>query len=209
MRTRLSRLAITDELTGLYNRRGFLLLGSEQMKLAQSLKKNLLLFYADLDNLKHINNRFGHAEGDRALLKTSEIFRNTFRNSDLIGRFGGDEFTALVIEEFGQSAENISRRLQDNLAEFAASHTRYPLSLSVGMTRYAAETPASLKKLLAQADQALYKQKEADPASNERNPIVMFPGSPRGFSQFGFRAPGNSISHRTNQKARRSSKVAL
>jgi two-component system cell cycle response regulator len=209
MRTRLSRLAITDELTGLYNRHGFLLRGSERMQLAQNLKKNLLLFYADLDNLKHINRQFGHSEGDRALLKITEVFRSSFRNSDIIGRFRGDEFTALVIEELGQSAENISRRLQDNLAELAASNTQYPFSLSVGMTRYAAETPSSLKKLLAQADQALYRLKEANPASNENNPIVMFPGSPQGFSQSGFRAPRNSISHRTNQKVRKSTKVAL
>jgi diguanylate cyclase (GGDEF)-like protein len=209
MRTRLSRLAITDELTGLYNRRGFLLLGSERMKLAQSLNKNLLLFYADLDNLKHINDGFGRPEGDRALLKTAEVFRSTFRISDIIGRFGGDEFTALVVEEIGQSAENISRRLQDNLAELAASNTQYPLSLSVGLTRYATESPSSLKKLLAQADQALYKQKEAKHTSNEKNSIVTFPGSPQGFSQFGFRSPHNSISHRMNQKARKSSKVAL
>src|SRR6266436_2162565 len=161
----LSHLAISDELTGLYNRRGFLVLGSERMKLAHGMKKNVLLFFADLDNLKQINDQFGHTEGDQALLKTAEIFRNTFRNSDIIGRFGGDEFTALVIEEYGQTADTICRRLQDNMAELAGNNTQYPLSLSVGMTRYAAEMRSSLKKLLAQADQALYKQKQANHAS--------------------------------------------
>jgi diguanylate cyclase (GGDEF)-like protein len=209
MESELSYLAITDELTGLYNRRGFLLLGSERMKLAHGVKKNLLLFFADLDNLKQINDQFGHKEGDQALLKTAEIFRNTFRNSDITGRFGGDEFTALVIEEYGQTADTISRRLQDNMAELAANNTQYPLSLSVGMTRYAAEMRSSLKKLLAQADQALYKQKQANHASRGGNPTVMFPGSRQGFAQYGFRAPGMSGSHRLPGRIRKSSTGAL
>ena len=205
MESELSHLAISDELTGLYNRRGFLLLGSERMRLAHGMKKNLLLFFADLDNLKQINDQFGHQEGDQALLKTAEIFRNTFRNSDITGRFGGDEFAALVIEEYGQTAGTISARLQDNMAELAANNTHYPLSLSVGMTRYAAETRSSLKKLLAQADQALYKQKQASPASTGGNPTVVFPGSREGFAQYGFRAPGIPVPQRFPGKIRKSS----
>ncbi|HET7107286.1 MAG TPA: GGDEF domain-containing protein [Candidatus Acidoferrum sp.] len=199
----LSHLAISDELTGLYNRRGFLLLGSERMKLAHGMKKNVLLFFADLDNLKQINDQFGHQEGDQALLKTAEIFRNTFRNSDITARFGGDEFTALVIEEYGQTAETISRRLQDNMAELAANNTHYPLSLSVGMTRYTAEMRSSLKRLLAQADQALHKQKQTRHAPAGR-PTVMFPGSRQGFAQYGFRAPGSPVSQRAPGKIRKS-----
>jgi two-component system cell cycle response regulator len=205
MESELSHLAISDELTGLYNRRGFLLLGSESMKLAHDMKKNVLLFFADLDNLKQINDQFGHQEGDQALLKTAEVFRNTFRNSDIIGRFGGDEFTALVIEEYGQTADAISRRLQDNMAELTANNTQYPLSLSVGMTRYAAEMRSSLKKLLAQADQALYKQKQATRAAPAGNPPVMFPGSRPGFAQYGFRAPGIPVPQRLLGKVRKSS----
>jgi two-component system cell cycle response regulator len=205
----LSHLAISDELTGLYNRRGFLLLGSERMRLAHGMKKNVLLFFADLDNLKQINDQFGHQEGDQALLKTAEIFRNTFRNSDITGRFGGDEFTALVIEEFGQTADTITRRLQDNMAELAANNTHYPLSLSVGMTRYAAEIRSSLNRLLTQADQALYKQKQASRASTGGNPTVMFPGSRQGFAQYGFRAPGTSMTQRLPGKIRKCSTGAL
>jgi diguanylate cyclase (GGDEF)-like protein len=201
----LSHLAISDELTGLYNRRGFLLLGSERMKLAHSLKKNVLLFFADLDNLKQINDRYGHQEGDQALLKTADAFRNTFRNSDITGRFGGDEFTALVIEDFGHTSDTIAKRLQENMAELSANNTQYPLSLSVGMTRYAAEFRSSLNKLLAQADQALYKQKQANRSSPGGNPPVMFPGSRHGFSQFGFRAPDASVAHRALGKTRKSS----
>jgi diguanylate cyclase (GGDEF)-like protein len=205
---RFSQLAISDELTGLYNRRGFLLLGCERMKLARYRNKNLLLLYASLDNLKQINKQFGHPEGDRVLLKTAEIFRNTFRTSDILGRFGGNEFTALVIEEFELATDSISRRLQDNMSELAAANTRYPLSFSVGMTRYVAGAPSSLKTLLAQAKQALAKEKQAN-ASNGGSSTVMFPGSRRDFSKFGFRAPRNSISHRSHGKARNSSGGAL
>jgi two-component system, cell cycle response regulator len=189
LHSELSWLALSDELTGLYNRRGFLLLGSERMKMASGLKKNLLLFFADLDNLKQINDQFGHEEGDRALVRTAEIFRKTFRDSDITARFGGDEFTALVIEEFGQSADSISRRLQRNMAELAAKENHYPLSLSVGMTRYVSESRASLKKLLAQADQALYRQKRANHAQAGGNSILTFPAKPRGSALGGFRAP--------------------
>jgi two-component system cell cycle response regulator len=205
----LSHLALSDELTGLYNRRGFLLLGSERMKLAHGMKRNVLLFFADLDNLKQINDQFGHQEGDQALLKTAEIFRNTFRNSDITGRFGGDEFTALVIEEYGQTADTISRRLQENMAELAANNTQDPLSLSVGMTRYAAEMRSSLKKLLVQADQALYKQKQASQATPGGNPTVMFPGSRHGFAQYGFRAPRIPVHQRLPGKIRKSSTGAV
>jgi len=209
MESGLSHLAISDELTGLYNRRGFLLLGSERMRLAHGMEKNVLLFFADLDNLKQINDRFGHQEGDQALLKTAEIFRNTFRSSDIIGRFGGDEFTALVIEEFGQTAETISRRLQDNMAELAANNTRYPLSLSVGMTRYAADMHSSLKELLAQADQALHKQKKAAHATPAGNPTVVFPGARLGFAKHGFHASSRRMPHRLPGKFRKSSTGAV
>jgi two-component system, cell cycle response regulator len=185
LQSELSHLALSDDLTGLYNRRGFLLLGSERMKMATGMKKNLLLFFADLDNLKQINDQFGHHEGDRALVKTAEIFRKTFRNSDIAARFGGDEFTALVIEEFGQSAGSISRRLKKNMADLAAKQDHYQLSLSVGMTRYASETRSSLKKLLARADQALYRQKRTNHAQTSGNSIVTFPATPRGSAHVG------------------------
>jgi len=209
MESELSHLAISDELTGLYNRRGFLLLGSERMRLAHGMNKNVLLFFADLDNLKQINDRFGRQEGDQALLKTAEIFRNTFRNSDIIGRFGGDEFTALVIEEFGQTAENISRRLQDSMAELAGNNTQYPLSLSVGMTRYAADMRSSLKELLAQADQALHKQKQAAHATPVGKSTVVFPGARHGLAQYGFHAPSRRMPQRLPGKFRKSSTGVL
>ncbi len=179
----LSRLALYDDLTGLYNRRGFQVLGSQALKMAYRLKKNLLLFFADLDNLKKINDQFGHQEGDRALVKVAEIFKKTFRNSDITARFGGDEFVALVIEDCGQSEATISHRLQGNLADFAAKERNYLLSFSFGAAECFSSGRASLQKLLDEADHSLYEQKRTKLASMAGNPISAFPGTPRGRAQ--------------------------
>ena len=171
---RLSWLALVDDLTGLCNRRAFLLLAREHMNLARRKKKALLLFYADLDNLKQINDQFGHQEGDRALRQAADIFRATFRKSDITARFGGDEFAALVREDAGYGAKAISGRLRKNMQELAAREHRYRLSLSVGMTRYVPESSESLEDLLARADHALYRHKRvARPAW--RKGLLAFP----------------------------------
>jgi len=180
LRSELAHLELIDDLTGLHNRQGFLLLGSERMKMANGIKKNLLVFFADLDNLKEINERFGIQEGDRALVKTGEIFRKTFRNSDLTSRFGGDEFTALVVEDTDQSADSITQRLQKNMTHLQSTENDYHLSLSVGMTRYVAETRASLKKLLAQAAQSQNEQLQAKRAKANAKTVLPFRASPNG-----------------------------
>lgn len=204
LRSGLAHLALTDDLTGLYNRQGFLLFGSERMKMASGIKKNLLLFFADLDNLKEINDRFGPQEGDRALVKTGDIFRKTFRNSDLTARFGGDEFTALVVEDMGQSAESISRRLQKNMDHLAAAEDRYQLSLSVGMTRYVAETRASLKKLLAQAAQSQNEQIRAKRAEANTKSVLAFPVPADGAARTTFRV-AEACWHKATRRERKTS----
>jgi two-component system cell cycle response regulator len=175
LRPELAHLALMDDLTGLYNRQGFLIFGSERMKMANSLKKNLLVFFADISNLKEINERFGIQEGDRALVKTGEIFRKTFRNSDLTSRFGGDEFTALVVEDADQSADSMIQRLQENMAQLEVTENDYQLSLSIGMTRYVAETRASLKRLLAQAARSQNEQLRAKRAEGTAKMVLTFP----------------------------------
>ena len=91
-------MAVRDELTGLTNRRGFLTLADQQLKLALREKLPLLLVFIDMDGLKAINDKLGHAVGDRALVDLGDVIRETFRESDVIGRLGGDEFVALVRE---------------------------------------------------------------------------------------------------------------
>jgi predicted signal transduction protein with EAL and GGDEF domain len=94
----LADLALSDELTGLYNRRGFMALAERQLKLGRRSGRGMLFILVDVDGLKQINDSLGHSQGDSALRRTAEVLRKTFRNSDVIARMGGDEFAVLAIE---------------------------------------------------------------------------------------------------------------
>jgi diguanylate cyclase (GGDEF)-like protein len=157
--TELKRLSLVDDLTGLLNRRGFLSMASQHMKIAERANRELLLFFADLDGLKQINDTFGHQEGDQALLDIASILKETFRSSDLIARLGGDEFTILAIDAPKNNANIILTRLKENLNRQNTEDSRYQLSLSVGMARFDPQNAIDLDRLLAQADKALYEQK--------------------------------------------------
>jgi diguanylate cyclase (GGDEF)-like protein len=159
LQRQLLRLALRDDLTGLHNRRGFRLLAGQRLRLASRTRRSLLLFFADLDGLKQINDQFGHAEGDQALTRAAASFRRTFRKTDITARLGGDEFIALVVEEPGRNAQTICERLRMNLAKCGVRESRYDLSLSVGVARFSPEAAPSLQQLMTQADNALYLKK--------------------------------------------------
>lgn len=156
-------LAITDELTGFFNRRGFLAASAQQLKLAHRDRLNLLLFFCDLDNLKGINDSYGHREGDLALIRTADALEETFRESDLLARLGGDEFAVLAWEASLPDIKTILGRLAKNLDKANADETEYKLSLSVGVGRYDPNFPVPLGELMATADAAMYKQKRRRP----------------------------------------------
>lgn len=151
-------LAITDDLTGLYNRRGFLASAAHQLKVAQRNGQNLLLFFCDVDNLKRINDSYGHREGDLALIRAADALEQTFRESDLLARFGGDEFAALATET-GQNQQVILSRLEENLQKSNADESHASLSLSLGLARFDPKCPTSLGELMSRADQAMYEYK--------------------------------------------------
>jgi diguanylate cyclase (GGDEF)-like protein/PAS domain S-box-containing protein len=156
----LRALSLVDELTHLYNRRGFFTLGEQQLKIAHRMKKEMLLLFADVDHLKWINDNLGHPEGDLALIDTANILRETFRDSDIIARFGGDEFVVLAIETPEISHEILTTRLQENLKTHnTKGNSLYTLSLSMGVARYTPENPVTFQELLARADAAMYAQK--------------------------------------------------
>ncbi len=156
----LRTLAITDELTGLYNRRGFLTLAGQQLKLASRLKRGVLLFYADLDGLKMINDRYGHQEGDTAILETSNILKSVFRESDIVARIGGDEFVVFPVQVTDSSAETLSRRFNEHLERKNNKRDgRYGLSVSIGIVYYE-ECLHSIEELLVEADNLMYEQKK-------------------------------------------------
>ena len=150
-------LTLNDQLTGLYNRRGFNTLTIQQMKFADRMKKGLCILYADLDNLKWINDNFGHREGDEAIRSVAKIFRNTFRDSDIIARVGGDEFAVCVTGAEKEDLPLIKARLQKTVKEYNKLHsTQFDISISIGTAYYDPENPLNIDELLTEADARMY-----------------------------------------------------
>src|SRR5438093_250407 len=153
-------LALVDDLTGLYNRRGFLTLATRDLRLARRGDETLLVAFADLDDLKGVNDTTGHAEGDRALCDTAALLRQTFRDSDLVARIGGDEYAVLVRNAVPESAGVLAERLTRQLRDFNRRAARpYQLSISLGFAAHKASTLGSVAGLLDRADRALYRDK--------------------------------------------------
>ena len=158
----LRRLSMLDELTGLLNRRGFLGAAQQNLRLARRLKETALLIFIDLDGMKDINDNLGHCEGDRALIDSAAILKNTYRDSDVIARLGGDEFTVLAMGTPETDSGILTTRLQTQLdAHNARGHRAYQLSMSVGIVRCAPETSMSIEDLIARADAAMYENKRS------------------------------------------------
>ena len=155
----LKALLLVDELTGLPNRRAFITLSEQALKLAARLERDVLMIFIDVDHLKFINDTFGHLVGDRALIDTARVLRESCREADIIARLGGDEFVALLTVNSDQTAEIVCERIKSRVDLHNAEADRdYELSLSVGAKRSRAEG-TMLADLLAQADTALYEQK--------------------------------------------------
>jgi diguanylate cyclase (GGDEF)-like protein len=148
--------AVTDDLTGLYNRRGFLQYGTRLLDVVARDHYPAHLVYFDLDNLKDVNDTAGHAAGDTLLRHAGDLLRDLFPGHgvyEIVGRLGGDEFAALTT-----SAQHASRdALLPGLAQPQAGGP--PLSLSVGVARFNARRPVTIDKLLAVAEQAMYEHK--------------------------------------------------
>ena len=154
-------LSTRDDLTGLYNRRGFFNLSEQQLKLAEREKRSLFLLSADFDNLKTINDTFGHNEGSMALKETARILKVSFRESDIIARIGGDEFVVLAAETPNITIDSLTNRLNEHLTSYNRdSGKSYQLSLSYGISHYDPEKPSSLETLLIRADKLMYAHKK-------------------------------------------------
>jgi diguanylate cyclase (GGDEF)-like protein len=171
-------LAIGDELTGLSNRRGFLMLGERLLAAAHRLGLPLSVVYADLNDMKAINDHHGHEAGDRALQETAEIIAMVLGGSDLSARLGGDEFCAVLVGAESDAEASIVARIEAELtARNAASDEPFDLSLSVGMAQVRPGQEATLADLTAAADGAMYAAKRekkagrdsADPATSSHS----------------------------------------
>jgi len=158
----LRQLSIIDELTGLNNRRGFLILAKQHIKIADRLKKGVVLIYADMDDMKWINDTFGHKEGDQALIDIVNILKSTLRASDIVARWGGDEFVGLVLESTERAGEVVRGHLQEKINAHNLEGVRpFQLSISFGMTRYNPENPCTLEELLERGDRLMYEHKQS------------------------------------------------
>lgn len=158
--TSLRGLTLTDELTGLLNRRGFATLAQGHLRLASRTGQQFVLFFFDVDHLKRVNDDRGHHEGDRLLARAADVLRATFRQSDVVARFGGDEFVALAVDTSGDGGDAVRRRL---LANVERSNSQTPddaaLSLSVGCLPFDGRLEEPLGALIGRADQVLYAEK--------------------------------------------------
>jgi diguanylate cyclase (GGDEF)-like protein len=155
------QLAIADELTGLVNRRGFMLLAEYQRSLADRKATSLCLIFLDIDRFKRINDEFGHNEGDTALREVAALLLRTFRRSDVVARLGGDEFIVLMADLNNEGLQTVLDRVRKNIAAFnQQGHFPWQLSISLGVVMYDGTHPVTLEALMAAADQAMYREKE-------------------------------------------------
>jgi diguanylate cyclase (GGDEF)-like protein/PAS domain S-box-containing protein len=160
-------MSITDQLTGLYNRRGFLTLAEQQLKIADRTKNEFLFLFADLDGLKWINDNLGHTKGDEAIVEAADVFREGFRDVDILARMGGDEFAVLTLDASMEKSDILKRRLQQQIDMHNSRENRdYNLSISIGIASRGPESSASIDDLMALADSLMYEQKKKKKASH-------------------------------------------
>ncbi len=155
------QLATMDELTMLSNRRGFDALSLHALGLCRRLDKPATLLYLDLDLFKPINDRFGHAEGDLALTRFAQLLKETFRESDVVGRIGGDEFAVLLTNTSEAELDIALERLRDSIDQYNTQAARgYDILYSLGAVRYRPEAHTGIADLMAEADELMYAQKK-------------------------------------------------
>lgn len=172
----LQSLSLIDELTGLYNRRGFMAVSEQHLATIRRSQKVPVMLYADLDGLKRINDSFGHHEGDRAIVKAAEILKDTFRTSDTVARLGGDEFVVLAGIGNDELVDSLTERLQKKFeAHNAQPNHAYRLSISVGVVHFGAEE-TSIDEVTARADRFMYENKRS---KNSRSAIPLEIVTPR------------------------------
>ena len=161
MEEEIRSLSITDSLTGLHNRRGFLTLAEQQLKVSNRHKKEMLLIFADIDGLKGINDEMGHEEGDKVLIYLAAILKQTLRSSDVVARIGGDEFAILALETTERFPKTIIERLQSYIDKYNQEGNRnYKISVSMSTAHYDPENPCPLNELMSRADEMMNKHKK-------------------------------------------------
>lgn len=160
-------LSVTDDLTGLYNRRGFLTLADHLLRISMREQRGMFLMYADVDHLKEINDTYGHLEGDAALMEFGGALKTNYRQADIVARIGGDEFVVFPVGDCTDSMEVIVRRLNEVIDLCNTRREKpYRLSVSYGIAYFDPEKPCTLLDLISRADREMYLQKKAKQASS-------------------------------------------
>lgn len=179
----LRNLSLTDELTGLYNRRGFLTLAEQQLKLERhnNTARGLTLLFADMDGLKRINDTHGHEAGSDAIATLARLLDSAVRDADLVARWGGDEFVVLSIGAQGENSQLVVDRINARLDEYNASSGKpYKVACSVGIAPVDMESGRTFEEIIAEADEAMYDEKKKRKASRDDLPAFQIeePNSP-------------------------------
>lgn len=157
----LQELSLVDDLTKLLNRRGFNILSDQLCSFCLRMSMNAVLFFFDLDNLKQINDQYGHVMGDQAIMDMGDLLRQSFRATDIIARMGGDEFVVFAIETVENSCETMTRRLdQNHKAKLLEGNRSFRLEFSMGTSFYKWESPQPIEKIVMDSDSAMYKAKQ-------------------------------------------------
>ncbi len=165
MEERLRELTLTDDLTKLRNRRGFLLIAEQELKLVRDRRRDdveahMWIIFADVDGLKAINDELGHDVGSQAIVKAASLLTSTFRDADVIGRLGGDEFGIVAITNEPGAGPALVARVNDALRHLnIEERLPYQLSLSLGVVKVDPERVGSIEDVLREADQQMYRHK--------------------------------------------------
>ena len=158
----LDRIAHTDELTGLMNRRGLYDFGQKALELAQSMQQKGLVIYGDLDGLKSINDNFGHESGDRAIIAAASILKSSFRSTDFVARVSGDEFIIISNGLSKEMFDGIKQKIQERCIEWTTkTNSLFLLSISMGSVEFPYEGNYDLNMLMSIADTELYEEKKS------------------------------------------------
>lgn len=156
------QLATHDELTGVLNRRGFLSLAHNSLNLSLRNQFPVTLVYLDLDKFKIINDNFGHSVGDRILISFVELLNTAFRESDIVARFGGDEFVVLLNSTSQKEAENVIDKFKATLLKHnQESNEQYDILFSCGVVQFNSEVHINIESLLSAGDKVMYECKHA------------------------------------------------
>ncbi len=158
---KLKYYATTDSMTGVFNRRTGMQMLEDKLNMIKDCKKNLIIGFIDINNLKKVNDNFGHKEGDKIIVQTTNILKEILRESDFITRIGGDEFLLALFNCTLENVEKIGERLNKKLKQINNQQDKpYSISMSIGFVECRPDNNKKIRDILSEADKKMYENKE-------------------------------------------------